>query len=174
MKKFVRIILIVIAVLAALFFGLKSWTKSHSPAAVVEQTSGDLNVKVKYCQPAVKGRTIFGELVPFNKVWRTGANEATLISFSRDVNFAGADVPMGEYTLWTIPTESDWTVILNSQTGQWGTSYNESEDFVRVQVPSMQTAESQELFTINTSLGSEDEVILNLHWANTAVDIPVK
>lgn len=174
MPKFLKILLAIAAVLVVAFFAFKNWTKSHSPGATTELTSGDLHVEVDYCQPAVKGRTIFGELVPFDRVWRTGANEATLISFSQDVNFAGAEVPAGKYSLWTIPTSGDWTIILNKQTGQWGTNYSEEEDFVRVQVPSEQTPDSQEMFTISMELGTEDEIIMNLHWDRTSVDVPIR
>ncbi|KPM48299.1 DUF2911 domain-containing protein [Jiulongibacter sediminis] len=174
MPKLLKILLAIAAVLVVLFFVFKNWTKSHSPGTSTELTSGDLSVKVTYCQPAVKGRVIFGELVPYDQVWRTGANEATLINFSRDVDFAGASVPAGEYTLWTIPTPGDWTIILNKQTGQWGTNYSEEDDLIRVEVPAEQTSESREMFTISMSLGTEDEVIMNLNWDKTSVDVPIK
>ncbi len=174
MKKFGRIILIVIAVLVALFFVLKSWTKSNSPEAVAEITTGDLTVKVEYCQPAVKNRVIFGELVPYNVVWRTGANEATIIEFSRDVSIAGESLAAGKYSLWTIPTPDDWTIIINKQTGQWGTNYDESDDVLRVEVPSVQKSGVTELFTISMEQGSEEEILMNLNWDKTSVQVPIK
>lgn len=173
MKKFIKIAIIVIAVLTVLFFVFKSWTKSHSPEDTAEITSGDLIISVDYSQPAVKGRTIFGELVPFDQVWRTGANEATIIKFNRAVKIAGESLDAGEYSLWTIPTEGDWTIIFNSQTGQWGTMYNSESDVMKVKVPSSQTAESTELFKISFTDVDSAGVNMNLKWDKTLVKVPI-
>src|SRR5690606_37609349 len=102
--------------------------------------------KVDYCQPAVKGRVIFGELVPYGQVWRTGANEATVIEINRDVKVAGSDLKAGKYSLWTIPTPEKWTIIFNSETGQWGTMYAEDTDVLKVEVRSSMKDTSTERF----------------------------
>ncbi|AWV99605.1 DUF2911 domain-containing protein [Arcticibacterium luteifluviistationis] len=173
MKKLVKILIIVAAVLAVGYFVLKNWTKSHSPEDTAEITANELNVKVEYCQTAVKGRVIFGELVPFDRVWRTGANEATVISFNKDVKVAGKSLAAGEYSLWTIPREGDWTIVFNSQTGQWGTSYDEATDVLRVDVPSSQTSESTELFKISLVDVDTAGVNMSLKWDKTLVQVPI-
>ncbi len=96
-------------------------TKQYSPESTAQYTSSDVNIKVTYSRPSKKGREIFGDLVPFGKWWRTGANEPTVIEVSRDIVF-GEDqrLPAGKYSLITIPDASSWTVIFNSQIPDWG------------------------------------------------------
>lgn len=106
-----------------------------SQKAQVMQTVGLTDVTITYSRPGVKGRVIWGGLVPYDKVWRTGANEATAITFSTDVKVNGQPLPAGTYSLHTIPTKSDWTVIFNKKAEQWGSySYDEKEDALRIQV----------------------------------------
>ena len=106
-----------------------------SQKAQVMQTVGLTDVTITYSRPGVKGRVIWGGLVPFDKVWRTGANEATAITFSTDVKVNGQPLPAGTYSLHTIPTKDMWTVIFNKKVDQWGSySYSESDDALRVQV----------------------------------------
>jgi hypothetical protein len=174
MKKFIKVALILSAVVGVLFFVLKNWTKSHSPEALAEITSGDLNVQVNYSQPSVKGRVIFGEVVPFDKTWRTGANEATVITFNRDVTIGGKTLAAGKYSLWTIPTEGDWSVILNSATGQWGTSYNEQSNVLKVPATASQTSESTELLTISFVDVDSAGVNMNLKWDKTLVQLSIE
>lgn len=106
-----------------------------SSKASVSQTVGYTDVTVDYGRPGVKGRVIWGGLVPYDEVWRTGANEATAISFSTDVKLNGNLIPAGRYSLFTIPTEGDWTVILNKVDNQWGAfKYDQNEDLIRFKV----------------------------------------
>lgn len=106
-----------------------------SQKAQVMQTVGLTDVTITYSRPGVKGRVIWGELVPYDKVWRTGANEATDITFSTDVKVNGQPLPAGTYSLHTIPTKSDWTVIFNKKADQWGSySYDQKDDALRIQV----------------------------------------
>ncbi|HZN03278.1 MAG TPA: DUF2911 domain-containing protein [Candidatus Polarisedimenticolia bacterium] len=106
-----------------------------SPKASVQQTVGLTEVTINYCRPGVKGRTIWGDLVPYDKVWRTGANEATTIQFSQDVKVNGKPLPAGLYSVHTIPSKSAWTVILNKKAEQWGSyEYDEKQDALRLQV----------------------------------------
>ncbi|MEJ2538153.1 MAG: DUF2911 domain-containing protein, partial [Calditrichia bacterium] len=99
-----------------------------SPKASVSQTIGITEVEIHYCRPGVKGRTIWGGLVPYNELWRTGANEATTISFSTDVMINGNNLEKGKYSLFTIPTENEWTVVFNKNAELSGTNgYQESE-----------------------------------------------
>ena len=106
-----------------------------SQKAQVMQTVGITDVTITYSRPGVKGRVIWGELVPYDKVWRTGANEATVISFSTDVKVNGQPLKAGTYSMHTIPTKDAWTVIFNTKADQWGSySYNDSADALRIQV----------------------------------------
>ncbi len=106
-----------------------------SQHSVVTQTIGLTDVTITYSRPGVKGRPIWGDLVPYDKVWRTGANEATTIVFSRDVTIEGKPLPAGTYSLHTIPGKTSWTVIFNKKADQWGSyEYKEAEDALRVQV----------------------------------------
>lgn len=106
-----------------------------SPKAYVGQSIGYTNVEINYSKPGVKDRTIWGELVPYDAVWRTGANEATTIEFQNDIYVEGRPVPAGKYSLFTIPTKEEWTIILNKVYEQWGAfKYNAKEDFLRFKV----------------------------------------
>jgi len=120
MKKILIILGVVALVLAVAFLLFMRQTKSHSPAATAVYNQDGLEIQVDYCRPYKKGRVIFGGLEPYGKVWRTGANEATVISFNKDLLIVGKPVKAGKYSLFTIPGEKTWTVILNKETGQWG------------------------------------------------------
>jgi len=152
-----------------LFIGLSTATAQQSPPATMKATVGGADVEIKYHQPSARGREIMGGLVPYGEVWRTGANAATTISFSKDVEIEGESLPAGTYSLYTIPGEDEWTIIFNSATGQWGTQYPQEKDALRVQVPAGETDDFVETFTIS---GEGDDVILA--WENTAVRFTVK
>jgi len=127
-------------------------------------------VKVVYSRPAKRERVIFGELVPFGKVWRTGANEATEVKFFKDVTFGGKKVKAGTYSLFTIPEKEEWTIILNSDTDVWGAySYNEKNDVVRFKVKTAKTDQTVEYFTITFA---EENMVLA--WDNTKVEISIE
>ena len=128
--------LLIMLVLVVADSGLAQLTLPRiSPKASVSQTVGITDITIEYCRPGVKGRVIWGELVPYNEPWRTGANEATIISFSSDVMVAGNKLAKGKYALVTIPTASEWTVIFSKQTDMWGAmGYKPEEDVLRIQV----------------------------------------
>jgi len=160
-----------IAILLMLLISVAGYSqkKMKSPPATAEGTIDGVQVTVNYHQPSARGREIMGGLVPFDKVWRTGANNATTVSFSEDVNVAGEDLEKGKYSLWTIPGEDQWTIIFNSETDVWGTQYNEEADVLRVDVDGVSaTDDFVETFTISV----EDDAIL-LTWENTEVSIPI-
>ncbi|WP_339925645.1 DUF2911 domain-containing protein [uncultured Cyclobacterium sp.] len=113
--------------------------KKASPAKTAEGTINDAKITVNYSSPGVKGRTIFGDLVPLGKVWRAGANEATIFETSKDIEIEGKKLSAGKYSFFIIPGENSSTFIFNKQTGQWGTKYDESQDALRVSVGSSQT-----------------------------------
>lgn len=143
-----------------------------SPACTLQQRVGLTDFEVVYSRPGVKGREIFGGLVPYGQIWRTGANGATRISFNTPVNFDGTEVPAGIYALFTIPGENEWTVILNKETNQWGAfQYNQSNDVIRVTVTPVQLPEHIETFTIEFNHISDESALLELVWDHTVVPI---
>ncbi|PHS54108.1 MAG: asparagine synthetase B [Lutibacter sp.] len=133
----------------------------------------DKLVKVIYSRPQLKGRAV-SKLAPNDKVWRTGANEAAEITFYKDVMFGGKAVKSGTYTLFTIPSDGDWTVILSTAKNVWGSYfYKEGEDVVRVKGTVSKSEESIEAFSIAFD-GEEMNAKMYLGWGNTIVTVPVK
>ncbi|HEY5551725.1 MAG TPA: DUF2911 domain-containing protein [Opitutaceae bacterium] len=147
-----------------------------SPAASFKQRVGITDVSVEYSRPSVRGRVIFGGLVPYGEVWRTGANSATKITFSTDVKLGGANVAAGTYALFTIPGENEWTIILNNVTGQWGSyAYNAENDVVRVTAKPAALTSPVETFSIGVSnLSAEGSATLYLLWENTRVPVKIE
>ena len=145
-----------------------------SPAATVNQRVGLTDIEIKYSRPSAKGRAIFGGLVPYDKLWRTGANAATKISFSTDVKLGGEAVPAGSYSLFTIPGKSEWTIILNKVPDQSGTStYDEAQDLLRVKAPVKALSAPVESFTISVDELTIASGILTLAWEKAAVRLPI-
>jgi hypothetical protein len=146
-----------------------------SPTQTIIQDFGLGKVTITYSRPSVKGRVIFGGINPYGQVWRTGANAATIITFSENVIVEGHSVPAGTYSLFTIPDKNEWTVILNKTVKQWGAySYKEADDLLRFKVKPVYLAEKRETFTIlfaNETTTSSD---LYLVWDHTAVAIHLK
>lgn len=144
-----------------------------SPTGTVKQRVGLTDISVVYSRPGMKGRVIFGGLVPYDEVWRAGANAATRISFSTPVNFGGTEVPAGTYGLFAIPGREEWTVILNKVANQWGAyQYNPKEDVVRVTAKPEELATPVETFTIGINDIRDQSATLNLTWDR--VRVPVK
>lgn len=134
-------------------------------------TISNANIKIIYGRPYKNGREIFGKLVPYGEVWRTGADEATLITFKKDGKFGGQPVKAGTYTLFTIPGEKQWSVILNGKLGQWGAfdyDKNKGADVLKITVPSSSQASSTEQLTITVPANA---VVIT--WDKTQVSIPV-
>src|SRR3989442_11619984 len=129
---------------------------------------GSAEVWVDYGRPMKRGREIFGNVVPWNTVWRTGANAATQLNTSADLVIGGATVPAGKYTLWTLPTQSGWKLIINKQTGQWGTEYHPEQDLVRVDTKVKTLAAPVEELVIAFEPG-----VLTVTWDKTRVSVPV-
>jgi hypothetical protein len=141
----------------------------QSPKASVSQVVGLTEVEIVYSRPGVKKRTIWGDLVPFDKVWRAGANEATKISFSTDVKIEGKNLPSGTYSLFAIPNKNEWILIFNKVADQWGAfEYNESEDALRINVkPEKGNMQEWLVYTI-TKTGNNSAVVA-LEWENLRV-----
>ncbi len=142
-----------------------------SPAATATGKIGDKTVTITYAQPAVKGREVWGKLVPYDAVWRTGANDATTFEVDKDVTIEGQALKAGKYALFTIPTEGgEWTIIFNSVAKQWGAfKYDATKDVLRVKVKSKKSKEMMERMTFEIK-GN----MVNLAWENLAVAFKVK
>lgn len=181
MKKFLKWASVVVMLTVALFFGYKYMqyeTKKASPEQIVNYKKEGKELSVFYCRPYKKGREIFGGLVPFGKVWRTGANEATTFSSNKYLTIDGKILPAGNYTIWTIPQKDEWTVIFNKKEYSWGVTFSgESpreieEDALQVKVPVQKSDTSVEQFTISFSDSTDLNMILA--WDQTRIAVPMK
>jgi Protein of unknown function (DUF2911) len=145
-----------------------------SPAATISQRVGLTDIEIKYSRPGAKGRAIFGKLIPFGEVWRTGANAATKVSFSTDVTLGGKPVPAGTYALFTIPGQSEWMVILNKVADQSGAfAYDAAQDLLRVTAPVTALPKPVESFTIGFDDVGIGSAALTLSWEKTEVRVPI-
>ncbi len=145
-----------------------------SPNASVSQTIGVTEVTISYGRPGVKGRTIWGELVPYGEVWRTGANEATTISFSQDVTIEGEPLPAGTYALFTIPKEGEWTIVFNKTAQQWGAfNYEAKQDALRVKVKPQPTS-PQEWMSFSFEELTANGATVVLRWEKLAVPFKIQ
>ena len=149
-------------------------SKRPSPPGTAEVTLKNKEITIDYSRPSLKGRKVGQELAPYGKVWRTGANEATALNTAIDLNIGGAKVPAGKYTLYALPSEGTWKLIINKQTGQWGTQYDESQDLARVDMKKTSLPQSVEQFTISFDKKDENTANLNLDWENTRVSVEIK
>jgi Protein of unknown function (DUF2911) len=166
-----RVLLIssLLLMVAAPNFAQEDKSKRPSPPAVAEGTIDGVKVKIDYSTPSAKGRKMLGGIEPYGTVWRTGANETTTIEFSGPVQIEGKELAKGKYALFTIPGETDWTIIFN-KTIKWGAfSYKQDEDVLRVNVKSSKAAAFQEKFLIEVK---KNHVVLK--WENTEVAFGVK
>ena len=144
-----------------------------SPACTLKQRVGLTDFEIVYSRPGVKHRTIFGGIVPYGQVWRTGANQATKITFNTPVKFDGTEIPAGAYGLFTIPGETEWTIILNTNSAQWGAyQYNAKADVLRFKVEPVTLSDTKlETFTIEFNHIRDESAVLNLVWDKTVVPI---
>lgn len=149
-------------------------SKRSSPPGTAEVTLKNKEITIDYSRPSLKGRKVGQELAPYGKVWRTGANEATALNTAIDLNIGGARIPAGKYTLYTLPSEGTWKLIINKQTGQWGTQYDESQDLARVDMKKTALPQPVEQFTISFDKKNENTANLNLDWENTRVSVEIK
>ncbi len=144
-----------------------------SPPAQINMEVAGANLEVRYSQPAKRGREIFGGLVPWEVVWRTGANAATHFTTDRNLAVGDASVPAGTYTLWSTFTPESATLIINRQTDQWGTQYDESQDLARVPMTSAELGESVERFTIAIE-EADAGAVLKLTWDTSEFSVPIR
>ncbi|MGH9860690.1 MAG: DUF2911 domain-containing protein [Candidatus Acidiferrales bacterium] len=177
MRARILISFVVLCVAATFAVAQKRGTKEArpSPNAAVEQTIGTTDASVTYGRPAVKGREVWGKLVPFGEVWRTGANEATTITVSKDVLVEGQKLPAGTYALFTIPTQTEWTWIFSKNAGQWGAfSYKKEEDVLRVTSKPHPAEHAHEWLTFVFEDLKPDSAKLVLHWEKLEVPLRIQ
>jgi len=161
------------------YFVENIFDKRLSPKDTVEYKLNDLKLKVFYNRPFKRDRLIFGGLVPFDEVWRTGANEATTFSSNKNLIIKNYELPAGEYTLWTVPGDSTWQVIFNSKMYPWGVDENmkplrEPEfDYLNVTVPSEQLDTEVEQFTIGFN-NTTGHIKMTMAWDRTKIEVPLE
>ncbi len=158
---------------------LQKQAKKASPEVTTNFTNGDLRIDVTYSRPSKKGREIFGALVPYGETWRTGANEATVFETNKTLIINKKELPAGKYTLWTVPGENSWDVILNNGQYGWGISVfkggkasrEEAKDAIVITVPIQKVEQTIEQFTI--AFEETETLSLVLTWDNTKVAVPI-
>ena len=147
--------------------------KMPSPPAKASVALDGKTVAISYNQPSIRGRKIMGGLVPYGQVWRTGANPATTLTTAAGIMIGDLKVPAGKYTIYSLPSEGTWKLIINKQTGQWGTDYDQKQDLGRVDMHRKPLSPAQEVFTISFENTKGDATELHLKWENTDVFVPV-
>ena len=182
MKKIAIIVVSIIVVVVVGAYAFRVFTKMASPETSAQFDKNGLKIEISYSQPSKKGREIFGNaaaddkvkiVVPYGKVWRTGANEATEIEINRDITIGGQALKAGKYSLFTIPNQDKWTIIFNSEISLWGINHDEKNDVLRVDVPAMMRDEVLEKFTISLK-EAEGGADMILEWDKTKVVVPIK
>lgn len=178
MNKIIIVFGVIIALIAISFVGLRLYTKSFSPQETARYETQGFDISVVYSRPYKNDRIVFGELVPYDQVWRTGANEATIFTTNAALQVQGEVLPAGSYSIFTIPGEDEWEIIFNTDTGQWGVSpldgmanRDPGKDILNVTVPSISTQDVFEQFTITfDEMG--DDINLIMMWDQTMVVVP--
>ncbi len=184
MNTFLKRMLILLFVVAIglflySFFVENIFSKRLSPKDTVEFKLNDLKLEVFYNRPYKKDREIFGALVPFDRVWRTGANEATTFETNQPLDVLGKSLPIGKYTLWTVPKDSVWDVMFNSKQYTWGVDsemkplWDPNYDVLSIEVPVQKLSATVEQFTIAFD-NSTDNLFLTMAWDNVKVAVPLK
>ena len=146
-----------------------------SPREKIEHQFSISKVSIDYGRPGVRGREIFGKLVPFNEVWRAGANSSSKITFGQEVSFGGKMVPAGTYALFIVPQAQQWKIILNKDAQQWGSfGYNDKFNVTDFEVPVQKLSDNKEWFSIDLIPTKEDEMDMTIEWEKSKVVIPIK
>jgi hypothetical protein len=169
MKKYLQSTLILAFTLISLLASSQDKAKP-SPASTATGKAGNVNITISYGAPSVKGRAIWGDLVPYGKVWRTGANDATIFEIDGDVKIEGQTLAKGKYSLFTIPEAGEWTIIINKNAKQWGAySYKQEDDVLRFKAKSSKSASFNEALKFQVANGN-----VSILWENLAVSFNVK
>lgn len=173
MKRFALVLLFAASLLSDSYAQLK--LPALSPTSKITQDFSTSSIEISYSRPSMRGRKIFGDLVPYNTVWRTGANSATKVKFGEDVTLGGVPVKAGEYALYTIPGAAEWEVILNKGTGNWGAmGYSTADDIARFKVKPRALDKTVNTFTMNIGNITFNSANLELMWEKTKLVIPIK
>lgn len=144
-----------------------------SPAASTSVAIDGHTVSVKYAAPSMRSRKVFGGIVPYGQVWRAGANSATALHTDADLMIGKVMVPKGDYTLYVLPAADSWQLIINKQTGQWGTEYSEGQDLGRVKMTLTKAAAPVEVFKITLSAAGGKKATLQMEWEESVASVPV-
>ncbi len=172
MKKIIFFLVIIVGITVSAIAQIKM--PAPSSTQTIKQDFGIGNIELTYSRPVAKGRKIFGDLVPYNKLWRTGANAATKIYFSDAVELNGKKLDSGTYVLYTIPNVDIWEVIINKGLANWGTEgYKESEDVIRFKLEPVKLKTKLEVFTMQFENIQPESCELHIMWAKTAIAIPI-
>lgn len=167
-------ILAVLALIAVVAVAQEKKPPLSPPGTATFTFTDGKTITIDYSRPSMRGRAIFGGLVPYGQVWRTGANAATTLKTDTDLVIGGATVPAGTYTLYTVPEEKKWTLIINKQTGQWGTKYDQAQDLARVEMKLSKPATAPvEQFTIGFDQSGTTKAVLKLEWADTLAKVDI-
>ena len=158
--------------------GIASLAPAQTPKSPHENVSADVGghkITITYGRPSMRGRKIMGGLVPYGKVWRTGADAATTLQTDVDLDINGLKVPKGKYALFTLPNPDGWTLIVNKTADQWGAfDYKEADDLGRTKMQVSKSGSPVEQFTITVTPAGSNAATLKLEWENTAASVPVK
>jgi Protein of unknown function (DUF2911) len=165
-------------VLGCLVFGGLAWKTAaqqrKSPHEQASTTIAGKKITIDYGRPYARGRKIIGGLVPYGQVWRTGADEATVLTTDTDLDINGLKVPKGSYSLFTLPSDSGWKLIVNKTAKQWGAfKYQESDDLGRVDMNVSKSPQPVEQFTISFEPAGSNKVVLKMAWENTVASVPI-
>ena len=172
LSRWYLLVLLAVATMSVLMTAQQKPPLSPPGEASVKFDDGK-TVTIKYSRPSMRGRKIYGGLVPYGQVWRTGANAATSMTTDTNLNIGGTTVPAGSYTLYTLPGENSWQLIINQQTGQWGTVYNQAQDLARIAMKVGQLPSGLETFTISLDKTGARAATLKLDWENTTASVNI-
>ncbi len=173
-RNFFLLTFLTMSIAASDIFAQEPVKPRPSPMAIIAIRYKDAYIKITYSQPQKRDREVFGKLVPYDQVWRTGANEATEITTTKNIQVNGTLLKAGTYSLFTIPQKDKWTVIINSEVGLWGAyNYNSKLDVMRFDVPVTATEPVYESFTMQFDHRNEVADLL-LYWDKTKISIPIK
>ena len=169
-------VVLTIAICSTLAVAQQDKSKRPSPPGSAECKFADgKTVHIDYSRPSMKGRKIYGGLVPYDEEWRTGANEATTFVVNTTLDVGGAKIPAGNYTLFTVPSQKQWTLIISKKTGEWGIPYpGKSEDLARVPMRSQELSSPVEQFTISFERTAPEACSLRMDWETTRAEVRVR
>lgn len=169
-----KLVLCFFAAIVSLTINAQIEIPQPSPSSTIEQKVGLTDVTLEYSRPGMRGRTIFGDLVPYDKMWRTGANSNTKITFSQSVTIGGTELKAGSYAIYTKPGEASWDVYFYTDTNNWGIpqEWDESKVAATINVPAVENAMTTETFTLSVDDLSNSGATLGIKWENTYVGVP--